>query len=57
MLKSFLYTVVLELPVFYYQAMHYSAYRGIAILILSVCYISEPWLNRLMLSENNVTTN
>jgi len=57
MLKSFLYTVVLELPVFYYQAMHYSAYRGIAIVILSVCYIREPWLNRLMFSENNVTTN
>ena len=45
MLKSFL---VLELPVFYYPAMHYNAYRGIAILILSVCYIREPWLNRLI---------
>jgi len=35
----------------FYRAMHYSAQRGISIVILSVCYIRDP------LSENNKTTN
>jgi len=35
----------------------YIAERGSVILILSVYYVREPWLNRLTFSENNITTN
>jgi len=35
--------------------------RGIAIVIrsvcLSLCYVRAPWLNRLLFSQNNITTN
>jgi len=37
--------------------MYFNAKRGIAIVILSVCYISDRWLNSLMFSENDITTN
>jgi len=47
----------------FYCAMHFSAKRSIAILILSVClsvsvcYIRDPWLNRLIFAKNNIQTN
>jgi len=41
--------------------MHISANPGNAIVILSVClhvcYVRALWLNWLMFSENNITTN
>jgi len=37
--------------------MHFSAKRGIAMVIMFVCYIREPWLNMLMFSENNINSN
>jgi len=37
--------------------MHFSAKHGIAMVIMFVCYIREPWLNRLMFSENNINSN
>jgi len=27
------------------------------IVCLSMCYVRDPWLNKLMFSKNNITTN